>query len=448
MKRVKKTCSKFIALSTIYLIITLPAFSQDVVIDKIVAKVDDFIVLKSDLEKAYLEYLSRGEFRGANARCQILESLIVNKMLVAKSLIDSVEVSDEEVQGMLSQKIEYLVSQLGTVEELEKYYGKTMEQFEEELFEMEKEKLIIQRMQGEITAGLKVSPAEVKKFYNNIPKDSLPYFSTEVQAAQIVKIPEAGKEQIEKAREQLNEIRARIVNGESFDVLARIYSEDPGSAAQGGQLPFFKRGDLAPEFEATAMTMKPGELSRPVKTDFGLHLIELQERRGNTFRSRHILLIPKPSAKDVQSSRDFLDSLRKEIVRDSISFEDAAKEFSDDKMTADNGGFFTDQEGSSRVIIDQLDPTIFFTLDTMQVGTISESLPFQQPDGSTAFRMLYFEDKIPPHQANLKQDYQRIAKATLESKKAKLLNEWFDSARGDVYIEIDPEFDSCDLLAQ
>ncbi len=448
MKRVKRTCSRFIAISAICLMAISPTFSQDVVIDKIVAKVDDFIILKSDLEKAYLEYLSRGEFRGTNARCQILENLVVNKMLVAKSLIDSVEVADEEVQAMLGQKIDYLVSQLGTVEELEQYYGKTMEQFEEELFDLEKEKLIIQRMQGEITTGMKVSPAEVKRFYNNIPKDSLPYFSTEVTAAQIVKTPKAGKEQIDKAREKLNDIRARIVAGESFEALARQYSEDPGSGSKGGQLPFFKRGDLAPEFEATAMTMKPGELSRPVKTDFGLHLIELQERRGNTFRSRHILLIPKPSQKDIQESKDFLDSLRREILRDSISFEDAAKEYSDDQMTSDNGGFFTDQAGSSRVPIDQLDPTIFFTLDTMQVGNVSKPIEFQQPDGSTSFRLLYYKDKVPPHQANLKQDYQRIARATLESKKAKILNEWFESARGDVYIEIDPEYNSCNLLTQ
>lgn len=417
-------------------------------IDKIVAKVDDFIVLKSDLEKAYLEYLSRGEFRGTNARCQILENLVVNKMLVAKSLIDSVEVSDEEVQAMLSQKIEYLVSQLGTVEELESYYGKTMEQFEEELFDLEKEKLIIQRMQSEITTDLKVSPAEVKRFYNNIPRDSLPYFSTEVTAAQIVKIPKAGKEQIDKDRDKLNVIRSRIVAGESFEALAREYSEDPGSGSKGGQLPFFKRGDLAPEFEAAAMTMKPGELSRPIKTDFGVHLIELQERRGNTFKSRHILLIPKPSAKDIASSKKFLDSIRIEIMRDSITFEDAAKEFSDDQQTADNGGFFTDPTGSARVPIDQLDPTIFFTLDTMEVDNITQPIEFQQPDGSPAFRMLYFKDKVPPHQANLKQDYQRIARATLEAKKAKILNSWFDSARDDVYIEIDPEYNSCNLLAQ
>ncbi len=427
----------------------LPGYGQEeVVIDKIVAKVDDFIILKSDLEKAYLEYLSRGEFRGSNARCQILENLVVNKMLVAKSLIDSVEVSDEEVQSMLSQKIDYLVSQLGTVEDLERYYGKTMEQFEEELFDMEKEKLIIQRMQGEITTDLKVSPAEVKRFYNNIPKDSLPYFSTEVTAAQIVKTPKAGKEEIQKARDRLDVIRSRIIAGESFEILAIEYSEDPGSGSNGGQLPFFKRGDLAPEFEAAAMTMKPGELSKPIKTDFGLHLIELQERRGSTFKSRHILLIPKPSEKDIKESKAFLDSIRTEIMRDSISFEDAAKEFSDDQLTADNGGFFTEGSGSVRVPIDQLDPTIFFTLDTMEVGNITEPIAFQQPDGATAYRMLYFKDKVPPHQANLKQDYQRIATATLESKKAKILNNWFDSANDDVYIEIDPEYDICNLLAQ
>ena len=449
MRHLKRIYLRFIILSLLAGVSLFKVYAQEgVVVDKIIAKVDDFIVLKSDLEKAYIEFLSRGEFRGSNARCQILENLVVNKMLVAKSLIDSIEVSDEEVQAMLSQKMDYLISQLGTVEELEAYYGKTMEQFESELFDMEKEQLIIQRMQSEITSGLKVSPAEVKKFFNNIPRDSLPYFSTQVKVGQIVKNPEPGKKQKEKVRKQLNEIRSRILNGESFEALARQYSEDPGSGAKGGQLPFYKRGDLAPEFEATAMTLEPGELSMPVETDFGLHLIELQEKRGNTFRSRHILIIPKPSEEDILKAEQFLDSLRNMIMLDSITFQAAAKEYSDDKSTSGNGGYMLDAKGAALVPIDQLDPNIFFTLDTMEVGTLSEPLEFQQPDGSTAYRIIDYQKRVPPHQANLKQDYQRIATAALEAKKAKILNEWFESARENVYIEIDPEYDYCHLLEQ
>lgn len=450
MKQNKINFLKYIVLSLLGI---LPFFgmsqnSEGVVVDKIIAKVDDYIVLKSDLERAYLDYLSRGEFRESNARCQIMEQLIVNKMLMAKAAIDSVEVSDVEVQSNLSSRMEYMISQIGSEEEIEKYYGKSLEQIEEELFESIKEQLVIQRMQQEITADLKVSPADVKRFYNKIPTDSLPFFSTEVVVGQIVKEPKAGRKQKEEVKKLMYELRGRIISGDSFAALAREYSEDPGSAARGGELPFYKRGDLAPEFEATAMTLNEGELSEPVETQFGFHLIELQQRRGNTFKTRHILISPKPSASDIAKAERFLDSLRTSILLDSITFQSAAKEHSDDKNTSSNGGFFQDNNGSNRVSVEDLDPTIFFTLDTMAIGGITRPERFQQPDGSTAFRILFFKERYAPHQANLKDDYQKIAAATLSNKKNRILSDWFEEARDKVYIEIDPEYDHCKLLEQ
>ncbi len=437
---------RYTAISFLLLIASLSVNSQEVVVDKIIAKIDDYIVLKSDLERAYLEYLSKGQFRGSNAKCQILEQLVVNKMLVAKAQIDSVEVSDIEVQSSLSRRMDYMISQVGSEEELEKYYGKSMEQIQNEIFDDIKEQLTIQRMQETIISDLKVSPAEVKKFFKTIPRDSLPFFSTEVTVGQIVKAPTPGKKQKEEVRKLMYEIRGRILRGESFADLAREYSEDPGSAARGGELPFYKRGDLAPEFEATAMTLDEGELSMPIETQFGYHLIELQQKRGNTFKSRHILISPKPSARDVEKAELYLDSLRTVILADSISFEKAAKEYSDDQLTSSNGGYFLDPNESNRVSVEQLDPTIFFTLDTMQIGTITKPIEFQQADGSNAFRILYYKNRVAPHQANLSDDYQKIATAALNNKQNKILSEWFDDARDNVYIEIDPEYDNCNLL--
>ena len=448
MRMQRKIRSLRYIIASIILLAGIASNAQDVVIDKIIAKVDDYIVLKSDLEIAYMDYLSKGQFRGANAKCQILEQLVVNKMLVAKAQIDSVEVSDFEVQNSLTRRMEYMISQVGSEEEIEKYYGKTLAQIQEETFDEMKEQLIIQRMQETIISDLKVSPAEVKKFFKNIPQDSLPFFSTEVTVGQIVVSPKPGKKQKDDVRALMFQLRDRIQNGESFESLARQYSEDPGSASRGGQLPFYKRGDLAPEFEATAMTLKEGELSMPIETQFGYHLIELQQKRGNTFQTRHILVSPKPSAQDVIKAEKYLDSLRTVIIADSISFEKAAKEYSDDKMTSTNGGYFLDPNESNRVSVEQLDPTIFFTLDTMTVGNITEPLEFQQADGSNAFRILYFKNRLAPHQANLNDDYQKIAKAALNNKQNKILSEWFEDARGNVYIEIDPEFDNCNLLEQ
>ena len=451
MKRLAKTALRFTIISLL-LVLFHTGIGQDkestpsVNIDKIIAKVDDYIILKSDLEKAYLDYLSRGEFGGSNLKCQILESLVINKMLVAKAEIDSVIVSELEVASNLQNRMNYMISQLGSEQELEQFYGKTMQQIEEELRDEMKEQMTIQRMQSEITSEIKVTPSEVRKFFNAIPRDSLPYFSTEVSVGQIVIKPKAGKEQQDKVIKQLLEIRGQLLKGGSFADLARLYSEDPGSASRGGELPFYRRGELAPEFEATAMTMKPGELSMPVKTDFGYHLIELVEKRGNLFKAKHILIIPKPSLKDVDKAEDKLDSIRNIISLDSMTFRNAAKEFSDDQMTSGSGGFFSDQDGNTRVSVETLDPNIFFTIDTMKVGSMTKPLRFTDADGSTAFRILYYEGRVPPHQANLKDDYQKIAVAAKNEKKARIMNEWFLGARDDVYIEVDEEYNHCNLI--
>lgn len=442
------TFLRYIALSALAIASMAVNAQQSVVIDNIIAKVDDHIVLKSDLEKAYIEYISRGEFQGSDVKCQILERLIVNKMMLAQAEIDSVIVNELEVQASLDQRVAYMVSQIGSENELERRYGKSMAEIKAEIFDDLKDQMTVQRMQQQITSDIKVSPAEVKRFFNKIPADSLPFFSTEVEVAQIVVIPKAGKKEKAEVERQMHEIKGRILKGESFANLARTYSEDPGSAANGGQLPFYKRGDLAPEFEATAMTLAEGELSEPVESQFGFHLIELQKKRGNTFRTRHILMMPKPSGQNVSDAKSYLDSLRTAIVNDSITFQEAAKEYSDDKFTASNGGFFTDQSESLRVPVDQLDPNIFFTLDTMTVGTITAPLEFQQADGTRAFRILYYKKRLPPHLANLKDDYQKIAMATMNNKQNQILSKWFDKARGDIYIEIDPAFNNCNLLEQ
>lgn len=439
--------SKFFLASAL-LLTSLVSNAQDdgVVIDKIIAKVDNYIILKSDLEKAYLDYLSRGEFNQGNARCQLLENLVVNKMMVAKAEIDSVIVEDAEVQDNLSRRLNYMISQIGSVEEIENFYGKSMTQIEAELFESVQEQLIIQKMQTELTSALKVSPADVRKFFKNIPRDSLPYFSTEVTVGQIVRKPVPGDDQEEKIRTTLLEIKGQLLKGASFAEMARLYSEDPGSAANGGELPFYKRGELAPEYEATALTLEKGEVSLPVRSQFGYHLIELQEKRGNTFKSRHILMIPKPSSRDMDAAEQYLDSLRTEIMADSISFDEAAKEYSDDQLTSSSGGFFLADDGATKVSVETLDPNIFFTIDTMQVGSISRPLKFQERDGTYSYRVLYYKDKIKPHQANLGDDYQKIATAALNEKRARKLAKWFDEARDDVFISIDEEYDYCNLV--
>ena len=301
-------------------------------------------------------------------------------------------------------------------------------------------------MQETISSKVKVNPSDVKKYFASIPKDSLPYFSTEIEVGHIVKMPIIGREEKLEARSKLEKIKQRILAGEDFCALSKENSEDPGSAENCGELGFFKKGTLVPEYEGVAYRLKQGELSVIVESEYGYHLIQMIERKANEINTRHILVKPKSSNNDITNSVRFLDSLKSKILSDSISFEKAAKDHSDEKMTKENGGLFLDEKtGFTKIPMESVDPSIFFIVDTMKVGTISEPLPYTMPDGTQAIRIVYYKSKTLPHQANLRDDYQKIYKAAQAEKKNKLLQEWFKKTKNEVFIDIDKEYESCKL---
>ena len=419
---------------------------KGVIADEIIVRVDDYIVLRSELESTYLEILSRGERISGNTKCAVLKDLVTNKLLAAKAEIDSVIVEDGQVDQELNSRMALIINQIGSEEEIERYYNKTIAEFKKELFDDIKEQLVVRKMRQEILAEIKVSPEEVKDFYNSIPKDSLPYFSTQVKVSQIVKVPEIGQKQKDKTREELLKIRERIKGGESFEILATLYSQDPGSSQNGGNLGFVGRGAFQPEFEAEVFKLKPGEVSMPVETEFGYHLIQLIERRGNLFNSRHILLQPKFSDEDIQMTIDFLDSLKEVAYTDSVTFEELARKHSDDKFTSSFGGYFTDAMGSENVLVEELDPVVFFTIDTMDVGQISIPCESRTDDGNIAYKLIFYKEKIPPHLGNLEADYQRFRNYSLNRKQSIELDIWFEDAKGEVFINIDPEYDLCEII--
>jgi peptidyl-prolyl cis-trans isomerase SurA len=436
-------------LITILLISTHNLFAQPnpVPVDKIIAKVDNYIVLKSDLEEIYMNYLQNGEKVDSNTKCRLLESLILNKLLVARADIDSVVVDSKQVEEELNRRMQYYISQFGSEQKIEEIYKTTISEFKNEVRPQIREQLLVQQMQRNITEKISMTPGEVKKFFNTIPRDSVPYFDTEAEVGQIVKKPTVAKAQKNEVRERLQKVRDRIIAGEDFAVLAKEFSEDYGSAADGGMLPgYMKRGDLAPEYEATIFKLKTGEVSNIVETEFGFHIIQLLDRKGNEFKSRHILMTPKSSGNDIEEAKHYLDSIRNLILNDSISFEKAAKEYSDDKMTGANGGMMLDANGNTRISVNSLDPVVFFTIDTMSVGKISEPLAFRTEDGKEAVRILYYKSKTAPHQANLRDDYQKIYNAALAEKKNKAMNEWFEKNKKELFVEIDEEFSSCNVL--
>lgn len=429
----------------------LPSSAQDArtgfVVDEIIAKVDNYIVLKSEVDRMYQDFLMNGNPPSQQARCEILSLITRNKLMLAKAEIDSVVVVDADVDQNTQRRMDIILAQSGrTANELEDLYGKTLEQIRSELRDQVREQMIVQKMEDEITSGLSVTPAEVRRFFNRIPKDSLPYFSASVEVAQIVKVAEVSAKQKADVRNQLLEIRTRLLAGENFGELARKYSDDPSVLSNNGEMNWVGRGRMVPEYEAVAFRMKLGDISMPFESPFGMHIMQLLDRRGNEYNSRHILISPKPSPEDLSRASRFLDSLRTRIVNDSIKFEAAAKEYSDDIVTKGNGGYFSDPDGGTRLTVDELDPGVFFRIDSMKVGSISKPIEYRTDDGKDAVRILYYKSRIPPHQASLKEDYHRIQVATLNEKKARILEEWFLKARQDVFINIDQTYDYCGIL--
>src|SRR5687767_10987058 len=270
--------------------------TEGFVVDKIIAKVDNYILIKSELERAYQDYLTNGGTPSEEAKCQYLALLVRNKLMLAKAEIDSVVVLDAEVDLNTQNRMDMILAQSGrTPDELEALYGKTLEQVRMELREQIREQMIVSKMEEEMTKGLGVTPSEVKRFFNKIPKDSLPYFSASVQVAQIVKIAKVSEDQKSQTKSELMSVRNKILAGEDFATVAKKYSDDPSVLSNGGEMGWSARGRMVPEYEAMAFKLKPKEISMPFESAFGIHVMQLIERRGNEYNSRHILMSPKPS---------------------------------------------------------------------------------------------------------------------------------------------------------
>lgn len=431
-------------------ILLLAQQPNEVILDKIIAKVDNYIVLKSEYDVTLLQALHSGsKFDHKKTPCEVLENLLINKLLLAKAEIDSIVVDDKQVEAELDHRMSYFISQIGSKEKLEAYYNKSVNQLKNELRKQVKEQKVVQKMQMTITEKIKVTPGEVKKFFNDIPTDSLPFYSKEYELGQIVKLPSVNKIQKIKTRERLGRIRDMIVNqNESFAKMAKDFSEDPGgSARNGGEIGFFKKGDLVPEYEAAALKLKPGETSPIVESQFGFHIIQLIERRGNEFNTRHILLRPVSSENDVEEAAHFLDSLRNKIVKDSIKFDVAAKEHSDDKATKETGGMLSSQStNSNKIPAEEIDANLVFLIDTLKIGGVSKPIPYRTEDGKDGYRIVYLKAATQPHQANLKDDYLKIQAEALNQKKNKAVEQWFFKTKNEVFIDLSDEHKDCEIL--
>ena len=419
------------------------------ILDGIVVKVDNQIILRSEIEGIMAQEQARAQGKPLppDLRCKILQSLVLNKLMIARADVDSVTVTDAQVGSELDRRMNYFVQQVGSEKKLEELYNKPVRALKEDLRSQVRDQLVQQKMQEQIAGKVAVTPREVKEYFDKVPKDSIPYFSTEVEVGEIVIPAQVNDAAKQAAIAQLNELRARVLAGESFEELAKKYSQDPGSGAQGGYLGFFKKGELVPEYEAASRKLEPGQLSPVVESQFGFHLIQFIERKGDSYSTRHILLKPATGTADASVAATKLTRIRSQILKDSISFAKAAKDFSTDKISAANGGLLSNrQSGGSKLPLDKLDPAIFFIIDTMKVGHITPPLPYRTDDGKDAMRILYLKSNTPPHQANLLDDYQKISQAALSQKKNRALDDWYEKNRSTVYLEVAPEYAQCKVL--
>ena len=432
------------------LLLSFSANAQGEIIDEIVAVVGDNMVLRSEVEKQFELYRREYTYLDDSFRCSVLDELIAGKLLLFKAQLDSMVVEDERVEGEIDRKIRYLADQLGGQTRLEAYLGMTVLEYKAKIKEEMRQQILATDMQNKIIGEVSVSHADIVKYFEDIPEDSLPLINAEYEVGQIVITPEPSQVAVDYAREKIEKLRARVLAGEDFGNLALIYSEDPGSSFRRGELDFFGRGVMAPEFEAAAFKLANTDtISDVIKTQFGFHIIQLVERRGEQINVRHILIRPKLLTSDLERAAALLDSIKKDITAGKITFEDAAKKYSDDESTKSNGGFFTEQStGSSLVPIEQLDRSVIFSFDNIKAGEISEPIPVLNGSNNSVegFKIIYLKTELKPHKANLDQDYQKIKAAATDFYEQKALTDWLNDFSKTTYIHIEPEYLKCNSL--
>lgn len=426
----------------------LKAQQEPQVIDRVVAVVGQNVILQSDIEAQYIQMRLQGGIKGSasSIRCEILEDLMFRKLMLNQAEMDSITVTDEQVNSEVDRLVRYFISQLGSQENLEKYYNKTMPEIKEELFRMRKDQMLEEQVQQTILANVEVTPAEVRKCYNDIPSDSIPMVNSKYEIAHIVKKPAITLDQKLEVKDRLYKMRKRILDGERFSTLALLYSEDPGSAKKGGELGFHGRGEFAPEFEAAAFNLRDGEISEVVETEFGFHIIQMIERRGDFVNVRHILLTVKVSPEALQKAYDELDSIALLIRNDSITFDEAVRKFSDEKDKTNGGILVNPNTGSTLFDASELDQQVSFTINRMQVGELSEPVPMKTDDNKDAYRLLYLKRKTAPHKANLKDDYTLIRDWALQQKREEIINKWIENKSQKAYIKVIDDYKDCDFM--
>jgi peptidyl-prolyl cis-trans isomerase SurA len=435
-------------ISFFFILVSSKNVQAQQVIDKIVAVVGGRPILLSDIEEQKEQARQQGIAVTREMECQILEELMFEKLLIHQAEIDSLEVGEQEVNYELEQRINYFASQMKNgIEDLEKFYGKSIQEIKEEFFTQIEDRMKSDRMRQKITENVRVSPKEVAKFYKSFHPDSIPLINSKIEYAQLVIEPEVTQAEKIEIKKELNAIREKIFGGKlSFKVAADNYSCDPGSAKRGGDFGWVGRGQFVPEFEAMAYTLEIGKVSEVFETTYGYHICVIDERRGEQFKGRHILLCFQPSTDELIKAKFKLDSVSDQIKLGKFTWDEAVLKYStDDDTRATKGIVYNERSGTSQWDMAELDPITFKAIDELKVGEVSKPILIETGKGS-AYLIVKLVSQTPPHKANLKDDYQMIQTYALADKKNTVVHDWINSKIGDVFVRLDPDYRGCDFM--
>ena len=418
-------------------------------LDGIAAVVGDYVILESDIDKTLIDLRNQGASTEDVTRCGLLGKLMEDRLYAHQAVQDSLLVSDDMVNAQSDRQIQQLTQQIGSVEKMLSYYKKPdMESFREELFEINKLRMLSEKMQGKIVEEIEVTPEEVRQFFNKIPEDERPVFGAELEIAQIVKQPEAPEEEKQKVINQLKEIRQDVLeNDASFNVKAILYSQDPGSKSKGGFYSMTKETPFVKEFKDVAFSLREGEISQPFETSFGYHIIYIEKIRGQELDLRHILMIPDIPQSAIDKATKELDSIRQQVLDGKYTFAEAALNFSDEKETKFDGGLLRNPVNfDSRFELTKMDPTLYNQVRNLKDGEISS--PIREDDqrgGPPKFKIMKISNRYDEHEADFAKDYMKIQELALREKQFNAIKEWMEEHIDDTYIHVDPESRGCDF---
>jgi len=414
------------------------------VLDNVIAIVGDEIVLKSELEEAKIQYRQEGLTFDGNENCFILGSLLTEKVFLHQAKLDTIEVNDAMIEGELNRRIAMFSQQIGSEAALEDYFGKSIKEIKADFRDPMRNQMIVQEVQNQVTMDVNVTPSDVSNYYNEIPKDSLPLMNMQVEFAQIVIYPKDNPKEVENVKQRLRGFIQEVREGEDFATLAVLYSDDPGSASKGGDLGMVPRGTMVPEFDEIAFQLSDGELSGVFETEFGYHIMQMQERRGEQYRARHILLKPKVTTEDMTEAKDKLLVIKESLKTDTLDWDLAVLKYSQDEKSYNNDGLVVNlMSGTPRFELSQLDPQAYVALENAELEQVIGPILYQTREGKEGYRLVKLVKRIEPHRANLTDDYQILQEAATAQAKQEATLKWLEGKINETYIFINGKYQDC-----